>query len=163
MSNPANSAPSLDAAVERLQQYLKARRDYNEMMDGRGKPSLVGDLSESIDTVLAALAEARADSERSQKIAAEGRKAGREEALRIIMDFEAAETSFDEYIVCSPMGDTGDFSHAWDETKLRKLFDLTPESAMRSRLDDLEGLYWEQCMTIDGLKAELDQARRATE
>lgn len=85
-----------------------------------------------------------------EKIAAEGRHAGREEALAIIMA-EDAEDPFISAVESYSMGDTGDYGTRWNERELRAKLNISTPGEMASRLDHVDGCYWEMAMENEEL------------
>lgn len=71
--------------------------------------------------------------------ARDDRARGRAEALAIILTLEA-ENGFDDYLVWSECGDSGDSSASWSEEKLREL--LHVDSELADMMDKAEAEYW---------------------
>ncbi|KWT70795.1 MULTISPECIES: hypothetical protein [unclassified Variovorax] len=77
------------------------------------------------------------------------RRAGRAEALAILLQHGAENIG--DLIGSHPIADTGDYGEHWDEPKLRELLDVTADDPALSLIDRLEGVYWDQVAEIDAL------------
>ncbi|CAN7388833.1 hypothetical protein [Variovorax sp. LjRoot178] len=77
------------------------------------------------------------------------RRAGRAEALSILLQHGAENIG--DLIGSHPIADTGDYGEHWDEPKLRELLDVTGDDPTLSLIDRLEGIYWDQVAEIDAL------------
>jgi hypothetical protein len=79
----------------------------------------------------------------ARDIARQGRHAGREEALAIILSESAEDFDF-TYMRNVPIADTGDYAAGWREDKLRALLACPAGGGpMESLLERLDGMYWE--------------------
>lgn len=119
------------------------------------EPRADGELGRFADFA-AALAAKDAEVAKWKAIAAEGRKAGREEALSILLA-ENAEEPFDAEIRSYAIGDTGEYGTEWDEAALRKKFDVEP-GATKSALERADEFYWSTREEVDRLRAEVPAA-----
>lgn len=77
------------------------------------------------------------------------RRAGRAEALAILLAHGAENIS--DVIGSHAICDTGDHGEHWDEPKLRELLDVTADDPTLSLIDRLEGMYWDHVAEIDAL------------
>lgn len=93
------------------------------------------------DTHAAEVARLTAERDKWKALADEGRAAGREEALQIVLR-EDAEEPFDDARESHPIGDTGDWGVSWSEAKLRTLFSVEP-GATASVIERAEAMYWD--------------------
>lgn len=86
------------------------------------------------------------------KLASENRRAGREEALQILLGTSPEDWDGTKYAGSHAIADTGDYGTHWLEPELRELFDLVEPGAAHSLIDRLEGMYWDQLNKIEELE-----------
>lgn len=94
----------------------------------------------------------RAQLNQARAIAAEGRKAGRAEAARILMEQDAETFPGDAsyhpksaFVFSEEIGISGDYATRWNEAKVRELFELDKErTAFDEWADRVEEESWEQ-------------------
>lgn len=106
---------------------------------GCEKPTMIGD-------VAAEIARLKDDRDQWKSIADEGRKAGREEAVQILL-MENAESPL-ENETGSRSDQSGEWTAFWNEAALRKKFDVEP-GATASVIEGAESAYWTIQAEID--------------
>jgi hypothetical protein len=111
-----------------------------------------------ISELEAQLAEIVKDRDNYKAIAAEGRQAGRAEAVAIFLEQEAESfPDADEYTHRQSLP-SGDYTCSWNAKAVRKLFDVSEDGTdvLTSRLDFVDGMYWE----LQGDRMDLESAQQ---
>lgn len=110
------------------------RRD---VMAGKWSLTEPGGLLEKLETLKRQRDEAR-------EMAREGRLAGRQEALAILLGADP-ETALDNFVGSRSLADTGDYVSFWKEDELRAFFDAHT-GTMHSMLESLDHVLMKVCM-----------------
>ena len=174
-----------DGELKNLRDQLASEREAREraelhlkvyaQMDSEWDQQAIADLMQKIpvpmyagDNIRSHIQKAMAtllrQRDEARAIAAEGRRAGRAEAARILMEQDAETFPGDSspdaknaVVFNQEIGISGDYATRWDEEKVRALFELGKErTAFDDFADRVESESWDQV----GLQLELDMARQ---
>ena len=98
--------------------------------------------------------------EQAERVAAEGRAAGRMEAAAILLRQSAEAFPPDKLVRSQAIGCSGDYGVEWVESEVLALFDAGNAPATKSLIEQLDGAFWSVVSDLESAKERAEQAER---
>lgn len=110
--------------------------------------------------ILAYIAALRERADQAQRVAAEGRAAGRMEAAAILLRQSAEEFPPDKMVRSYEIGCSGDYGVEWVESEVLALFDAGNAPATKSLIEGLDHAFWSVVSDLESAKERAEQVER---
>lgn len=102
------------------------------------------------DSLAKQVAELRAALKLAREASKDARRAGRAEALAILLALGAERIN--DFIGSHSIADSGEYGDHWKHEKLRELLDLAGDDPTLSLIDRLDSRYWDHVKELDELR-----------